>query len=571
MPDEAIIRIIIEGGGASVTKRSTPPPSINDDLTKQSSYNSAPTTSNQGEALEQSNRIVVSLQGLSEEITKTINSFIGITSGTHKFQVDTKSLQNNEQSLLKNLVEETKKESSLSDDILRENLLLEKLIASCDRTTASVDSLRSVVEGIDKLLREIVKIDNDTNKKPIPPSLGKPYLPMRHQPIEAETVKNPKINEFKQPFGHSTTKNTNEWKQPFGHIPKTPSSTLTEARVVSDNLDTSKETKTIHPGSPKGTDTVPAWLTPGEFVVNSQAAAENYKQLEEINNSRAADDTTKMAEGGRVEYLSFGGAAATAGRAGAALSTFGGSTAAVGAALSAGAKAFGPVGVVMDMAMAVVNVFSGAMKGAIGVVGDFAKAMADPSADISIPISNVGQSLSEFGNKLIYVFPPLGLLTIAAGESAAALGGLIQAIDATADRYSEFSPEITQAQAIAEIRQTMGDFRRAQEISGEMVKYLMQQSDIQQKFEDIKVKVLIKMLPVVTRMLEILEKMLPSAEGFVLGFDLVTGPLQMLVTLVHKLLGIEEEKQIGDIEDPTMQLFSNAFATSLAGGQVPRV
>ena len=26
-----------------------------------------------------------------------------------------------------------------------------------------------------------------------------------------------------------------------------------------------------HPGEPKGTDTVPAWLTPGEFVVNKEA------------------------------------------------------------------------------------------------------------------------------------------------------------------------------------------------------------------------------------------------------------------------------------------------------------
>ena len=26
-----------------------------------------------------------------------------------------------------------------------------------------------------------------------------------------------------------------------------------------------------HPGEPKGTDTVPAWLTPGEFVINKEA------------------------------------------------------------------------------------------------------------------------------------------------------------------------------------------------------------------------------------------------------------------------------------------------------------
>ena len=38
------------------------------------------------------------------------------------------------------------------------------------------------------------------------------------------------------------------------------------------------------PGGPKGTDTVPAWLTPGEFVVNAKATRENLPLLREINN-----------------------------------------------------------------------------------------------------------------------------------------------------------------------------------------------------------------------------------------------------------------------------------------------
>ena len=37
------------------------------------------------------------------------------------------------------------------------------------------------------------------------------------------------------------------------------------------------------PGGPKGTDTVPAWLTPGEFVVNAKATKENLPLLREIN------------------------------------------------------------------------------------------------------------------------------------------------------------------------------------------------------------------------------------------------------------------------------------------------
>ena len=40
-----------------------------------------------------------------------------------------------------------------------------------------------------------------------------------------------------------------------------------------------------HPGGPKGSDTVPAWLTPGEFVVNKEATdlfGDTIKQMNEV-------------------------------------------------------------------------------------------------------------------------------------------------------------------------------------------------------------------------------------------------------------------------------------------------
>lgn len=39
------------------------------------------------------------------------------------------------------------------------------------------------------------------------------------------------------------------------------------------------------PGSPKGTDTVPAWLSPGEFVINRNSALANLALLKQINSS----------------------------------------------------------------------------------------------------------------------------------------------------------------------------------------------------------------------------------------------------------------------------------------------
>ena len=60
-----------------------------------------------------------------------------------------------------------------------------------------------------------------------------------------------------------------------------------------------------HPGGPKGTDTVPAWLTPGEFVMNAEATRMFEPQIEEMNNAGRA---VQRQQGGSIpEYKSYGG------------------------------------------------------------------------------------------------------------------------------------------------------------------------------------------------------------------------------------------------------------------------
>ncbi len=54
---------------------------------------------------------------------------------------------------------------------------------------------------------------------------------------------------------------------------------------------------------PKGTDTVPAMLTPGEFVVNRQATQKNMGLLQSINGGRV----NTYSGGGKVKYLAGGG------------------------------------------------------------------------------------------------------------------------------------------------------------------------------------------------------------------------------------------------------------------------
>ena len=62
-----------------------------------------------------------------------------------------------------------------------------------------------------------------------------------------------------------------------------------------------------HPGKPKGTDTVPAWLTPGENVVNAEASRipGNQEKIDEMNEQGRA---IQQAQGGPIPtYQSQGG------------------------------------------------------------------------------------------------------------------------------------------------------------------------------------------------------------------------------------------------------------------------
>ena len=52
-----------------------------------------------------------------------------------------------------------------------------------------------------------------------------------------------------------------------------------------------------HPGGPKGEDTVPAWLTPGEFVVNKEATDMFGPEIEAMN------EVGRMAQGGKIDQV----------------------------------------------------------------------------------------------------------------------------------------------------------------------------------------------------------------------------------------------------------------------------
>jgi len=78
--------------------------------------------------------------------------------------------------------------------------------------------------------------------------------------------------------------------------------TATVARTLASGGIVYASTGALIPYAPKGTDTVPAMLTPGEFVVNARSTAKNLPLLKSINNGGVQG----LSSGG-VAYLSRGG------------------------------------------------------------------------------------------------------------------------------------------------------------------------------------------------------------------------------------------------------------------------
>lgn len=253
-------------------------------------------------------------------------------------------------------------------------------------------------------------------------------------------------------------------------------------------------------------------------------------------------------------------------------------------AVGGAGKAFGALGEVAPVAASVAAIVMaakalqdavtaaviGGARAAIGAVSGIANFAASPNADPSAPIADFGKAISSAGDKVSSVVPVLGLLYTVVGDTTTAFASLMQNIDKTAQRYGQYSPEIAQAQAIAEIRHTLGDMRRSQEISAQMSEYLAAQSDLQQNIEDIKVKMLAQILPVVTRILEVINAVMPSAEGIETAVSALSVPLNMLAMYLSEVVGLVRDQRQPDPKDPTSALegWQMRWGQSV-GGTVP--
>lgn len=261
-----------------------------------------------------------------------------------------------------------------------------------------------------------------------------------------------------------------------------------------------------------------------------------------------------------------GGAGGAGGGAGGIGAAGAGGLGGAGGSMAGIAAAAGPIALAVAVGNEINKATQAAIKSAASTATTLATTVASANADPAIPIEKLGDAATSAGEKL----GGFGHGLVIVGEQFKALSSIMQAVNQTAGRYGEYSPEIAQAQAVAEIRQTMGDFRRAQVVSAEMSKFVMAQSDLQQRVEDVKVKILTKMLPLVTRAVEMVEVIVAGGEDTVKAIEILAQPLTLLSQAASELVGMKRDERMPDPEDPTTQILNpKFFEAPEVGGWAP--
>lgn len=108
---------------------------------------------------------------------------------------------------------------------------------------------------------------------------------------------------------------------------------------------------------------------------------------------------------------------------------------------------------------------------------------------------------------------PVGMFASAITVATGAVHGLIDGVKGYADKLSPFSAQLSVAQAQAEMRSTLGDLRRGQQMGPDLAKFVEQQSKLDQSWEDVKMAFMKKVVPVLTKILEFLTTLLGAHQA----------------------------------------------------------
>lgn len=203
----------------------------------------------------------------------------------------------------------------------------------------------------------------------------------------------------------------------------------------------------------------------------------------------------------------------------------------------------------------------------VGTAGFNMASRAISTTDPAERLGQFGSAISSLGQKIGTAVPVVGAFVEGLGEGTKAVSALMAAVNQTVDKYSEYSPEIAQAQAMAEVQQTLGDMRRARQSGPELAKFVVAQADMQQKFEEAKLKILQAIMPTLINILEVLNNVMGSGDGIATVIQVLTAHIAIIAEASRRMVNIQEDEKVKDVEDPAdILLNSNLFDTSVPGG-----
>jgi len=189
------------------------------------------------------------------------------------------------------------------------------------------------------------------------------------------------------------------------------------------------------------------------------------------------------------------------------------------AKIKAGMAAGNPLTVTAGI-VGLIDEFKQGVVTAIDSVGNFAMAMSSASTSPGGFISSMGQQVTAISDSV----PVIGMFGSFLGKATEKLGQFMEGLDQTVERYAKFSPVVGIAQGQAAMIQTLSEFRRAQELGPSLAQYIFKRAELQQKIEDAKMRFIIRVMPIVIRLMEFFEEnILPLIESMAEGISSLSG------------------------------------------------
>jgi hypothetical protein len=171
-------------------------------------------------------------------------------------------------------------------------------------------------------------------------------------------------------------------------------------------------------------------------------------------------------------------------------------------------------------------------KSEVGVFGEASK-----TTDATVEMDRAESEMLDFAEeaaaslgKVSEAAGPVGpaLAAVAVGATVAieAFRAVSNMFDGMVERYKQYSPQMATAEALVEVRNVVGDLRRAQEGGPDLAKYMIERGEVEQKIEDVKIEFMKAVMPIMLTMLRFFESViLPAVKKILEGINKLTAGL----------------------------------------------